>query len=346
VGRERNSLVRFRRAELCIALLALVGTFAARRLSAAEPAESPSDPVLVGAGDIASCSSDGDEKTAALLDRIEGTVFTLGDNVYDAGTPQQFARCYDPSWGRFRARTRPAPGNHDYETAGARGYFSYFGASAGDPKKGYYSYDLGAWHVVVLNSNCAEVGGCAAGSAQERWLREDLASHSVPCTVALWHHPRFSSASHGDSVWMADLWKTLVEEGVDLALAGHDHVYERFAPMNGLGRADPDHGVRSFTVGTGGRSHYGFGPVHSTSEVRNADTFGVLRLTLHPNSYDWEFVPVAGATFRDSGDGRCHEAPPKVKPAGHLHEAGKNWRAVFARKARSAACRLSSEGPG
>jgi len=266
----------------------------------------PGDPVLVGAGDIASCDSDGDEKTAALLDHIEGTVFTLGDNVYGKGTAAEFANCYGPSWGRHRARTRPVAGNHDYRTAHAAAYFAYFGAAAGDPSKGYYSYDLGAWHVVVLNSNCKEVGGCATGSAQEKWLREDLLAHPARCTVAMWHHPRFSSADHGDSLDMADIWRTLYELDVDVALSGHDHDYERFAPLDGEGRLDPKRGILSFVVGTGGKSHYDFKRIHPTSEVRNNDTYGVLRLTLHPTSYDWEFVPVDGGLFRDSGTASCH----------------------------------------
>ncbi|HTO88819.1 MAG TPA: metallophosphoesterase [Thermoanaerobaculia bacterium] len=271
--------------------------------AAATPA---ADPVLVGAGDIASCDSDGDEKTAALLDRIEGTVFTLGDNVYGRGTLAEFTNCYAPSWGRHRSRTRPAAGNHDYRTPGAAAYFTYFGAAAGDPAKGYYSYDLGAWHIVVLNSNCAEVGGCAKGSPQEKWLREDLLAHAVPCTAALWHHPRFSSADHGDDLEMADIWRTLYELDVDVTLSGHDHDYERFAPLDAEGRPDPRRGIRSFVVGTGGKSHYDFKRIHPTSEVRNNDTYGVLKLTLHPSSYDWEFVPVEGRTFRDSGTASCH----------------------------------------
>jgi 3',5'-cyclic AMP phosphodiesterase CpdA len=270
------------------------------------PAPSDADPVLVGAGDIAACDSDGDEKTAALLDRIEGTVFTLGDNAYPAGTPEEFAKCYEPTWGRHRKRTRPAAGNHDYRIDGAAGYFSYFGASAGDPSRGYYSYDLGKWHVVVLNSNCKELDGCAAGSSQEKWLRQDLAAHAAPCTLAMWHHPRFSSGEHGDIQAMADLWRTLSEEGVDVALAGHDHDYERFAPMDGDGKPDPARGMRSFIVGTGGKSSYVFDKIHPTSEVRNGETFGVLKLTLHPTSYNWEFVPVEGGTFRDSGSASCH----------------------------------------
>ncbi len=157
----------------------------------------------------------------------------------------------------------------------------------------------------MLNSNCKQVG-CAAGASQEKWLRQDLASHAAPCTVAMWHHPRFSSAEHGDIPAMADLWRALVEGGVDVALAGHDHDYERFAPMDADGKADPARGMRSFVVGTGGKSFYTFEKIHPTSEVRNGNTFGVLKLTLHPTSYDWEFVPVEGGTFRDSGSASCH----------------------------------------
>lgn len=270
------------------------------------PTNRPADPVLVGAGDIASCDSGGDEKTAALLDTIEGTVFTLGDNVYPNGTPRQFLRCYDPSWGRHKARTRPVPGNHDYRTSGAAGYFGYFGGAAGDPRTGYYAYDLGTWRVRVLNSNCRQVGGCGPGSAQERWLRADLVAHPRPCTVAMWHHPLYSSSEHGDDTDMRHLWKVLYDAHTEIVLSGHDHTYERFAPQNAAGQADPEHGIRSFVVGTGGRSHYEFEKIDRDSEVRNNTTFGVLKLTLRPDSYDWEFVPEAGGTFRDTGTGKCH----------------------------------------
>jgi hypothetical protein len=287
-------------------MLALAPLLILLRLPPDPTPATPGDPVLVGAGDIAACGTDGAARTAALVERIAGTVFTLGDNAYPAGSPEQFAQCYGPTWGRFRDRTRPAAGNHEYGTPGARGYFAYFGDAAGDPSRGYYAYDLGAWRVFVLNSNCGEIGGCGAGSPQETWLRQELVTHSSPCAVAMWHHPRFSSASHGDSPAMADLWKALAEGGVDVALAGHDHVYERFAGLDASGRLDAARGIRSFTVGTGGRSHYEFQRIHKSSEVRNADTFGVLKLTLHPGSYDWAFVPVDGASFRDSGSGRCH----------------------------------------
>jgi Big-like domain-containing protein/calcineurin-like phosphoesterase family protein len=266
------------------------------------------DPVLVGAGDIASCSSSGDEATATLLDGIAGTVVTLGDNAYDNGTSTEYTNCYGPSWGRHKARTRPSPGNHEYNTTNATGYYGYFGSAAGDPTKGYYSYDLGNWHIVVLNSNlsCAVIA-CAAGSPQEQWLRADLAANSKPCTLAYWHHPRFNSgADHGNDVDVAPFWDALYDFNADVILNGHEHVYERFAPQTPGAVADPVRGIRQFTVGTGGRSHYTFGTIQPNSEVRDALTYGVLKLTLHANSYDWQFVPVAGATFTDSGTGTCH----------------------------------------
>ena len=261
--------------------------------------------VLLAAGDIADCGSSGDEATAALLDTLDGTIITLGDNVYPSGTADQFAQCYEPSWGRHKARTRPAPGNHDYATPGAAGYYGYFGESAGDPSAGYYSYGLGAWHVVALNSNCREVGGCEAGSPQEQWLRADLAAHPAACTLAYWHHPRFSSGRHGSTAQMAAIWQTLYDAGADVVLSGHDHLYERFAPQDPSGAADPARGIRQFTVGTGGESFYNFRRVLPTSEVRHTGTPGVLKLTLYPASYDWEFVPVAGATFTDAGSDAC-----------------------------------------
>ena len=252
----------------------------------------PGDPVLVGAGDIASCSSAGDEATAALLDGIDGTVFTVGDNVYESGTAAEFANCYNPSWGRHKFRTRPAPGNHEYVTAGATGYYNYFGTAAGPAGKGYYSYDLGAWHVIVLNSQCNAVGGCGPGSLQDQWLRADLAASNAACTVAIWHHPLFSSgANHGSNPATLNFWEALYQAGADVVIAGHDHIYERFAPQTAAGVADPDFGIRGFVAGMGGRSHYGIGTVRPNSAVRNTDTFGVLKLSLHTNSYDLAVRP-------------------------------------------------------
>ena len=265
-------------------------------------------PVLVGAGDIAVCASGADEATAALLDAIPGTVFTLGDNVYDNGTAAEFRDCYGPSWGRHRARTRPSAGNHEYHTRLASGYFGYFGAAAGDPEKGYYSYDLADWHVVVLNSNsdCTTIG-CDANSPQLRWLRADLQANAKPCTLAYWHHPRFNSGEdHGNDVHVATFWQVLYDLHVDVVLNGHEHIYERFAPQTPDGVADPAHGIRQFTVGTGGRAFYPIGAIQANSEVRRNDTHGVLKLTLRPGAYDWQFVPVAGKTFTDAGTGSCH----------------------------------------
>jgi acid phosphatase type 7 len=268
----------------------------------------PPGVVMVGAGDIASCSSSGDEATALLLDGIQGTVYNLGDNVYDNGTATEFTNCYDPTWGRHKARTMPSPGNHEYGTTNATGYFNYFGAAAGDPTKGYYSYNLGEWHIIVLNSNlsCAVVS-CAAGSPQEQWLRADLAANPKNCTLAYWHHPRFNSgASHGNNLDVAPFWDALYAANADVILNGHEHVYERFAPQTPGAVADNARGIRQFTVGTGGRSHYTFGTPQPNSEVREANTYGVLKLTLRATSYDWQFIPVAGATFTDSGTGTCH----------------------------------------
>ena len=270
------------------------------------PVSAPAPPgsaIFVGAGDIASCVSNGDESTAALLDSIPGTVFTLGDNVYESGTPGEYQDCYEPTWGRHKARTRPAPGNHDYETRNATGYFGYFGSSAGDPLKGYYSFDLADWHIIVLNDNIAR----SAGSPQERWLRADLAAHPKSCTLAYWHAPRFSSgAVHGDDPSGGAFWQALYDANADLVLGGHDHEYERFVPQTPAGVADPARGIREFVVGTGGRSHYSLGRREANSEIFDATTFGVLKLTLSPGRYTWQFIPIVGQSFTDSGSGVCH----------------------------------------
>ncbi|MDQ3871846.1 MAG: DNRLRE domain-containing protein, partial [Chloroflexota bacterium] len=270
------------------------------------PPSASGDPVLVGAGDIASCTSTGDQATAALLDAIPGTVFTAGDNAYESGSATEFANCYDPTWGRHKARTRPAVGNHEYNTSRASGYYNYFGAAAGDPSRGYYSYNVGAWHVVVLNSNCAAVGGCGAGSPQETWLRRDLAANTSLCTLAYWHHPLFSSGEHGNNPIVKPLWDALQADGAELVVAGHDHSYERFEPQRSDGVRDPN-GLREIVVGTGGRSIYAFPTIRANSVVRDRSTFGVLKLTLHSTGYTWEFVGVAGSTgFADAGSSVCH----------------------------------------
>ena len=264
--------------------------------------------VLVGAGDIAVCGSSSDDQTAAVLDGIPGTVFTLGDNAYPNGSTSDYANCYDGSWGRHKARTRPSPGNHEYQTANASGYFTYFGSAAGTQGQGYYSYNLGDWHIIVLNSNsnCSTIS-CAAGSAQEQWLRQDLAANTKSCTLAYWHHPRFNSgAEHGNSTAVAPFWDALYQFNAEIVLNGHEHIYERFAPQTPNAVADPARGIREFVVGTGGASHYGFGTLKANSEVRNNTANGVLKLTLRAGGYDWTFVPAGSATFTDSGSGSCH----------------------------------------
>lgn len=299
------------RTRACLAALLLAAGCAASGPETAANAtlagaETGGDPVLVGAGDIAECR--GDRLTARLLDSIPGTVFTAGDNAYYYGTLEDFEHCYTPSWGRHRARTRPSPGNHEFRTGGGSDYFTYFGEAAGDPSRGYYSYELGTWHVVSLNSNCAEVGGCQAGSPQETWLRADLAAHPARCTAAYWHHPLFSSGQHGgDPKAMLDIWKALYEAGAEIVINGHDHDYERFAPQDPSGHLDREQGIREFVVGTGGASLRKFprDPI-ANSEKRSDRSWGVLKLTLHADSYDWEFIPVAGGTFTDSGSDSCH----------------------------------------
>lgn len=263
----------------------------------------PSSAVLVGAGDIASCGSGGDEATALLLDGIQGTVFTAGDLAYENGSAEDFANCYAPSWGRHKSRTRPTPGNHEYFTLGASGYYDYFGSAAGDPTKGYYSYELGGWHIIALNSNLR----VDPGSPQEQWLRQDLANSNVRCTLAYWHHPRFSSGlDHGDDPTMQPLWQALYDYGVEVVISAHDHIYERFAPQTPAGALDLSKGIREFIVGTGGGSRDGVGPRRPNSEVRSGASWGVLKLTLFSDRYEWKFVPVAGSSFTDSGTGSCH----------------------------------------
>jgi hypothetical protein len=288
-------------------LVILVGDEAPTPTPAPRTAPAPgADPVLLAAGDIADCDSDGDEATAKLLDGLSGTVAALGDTVYESGTPQQFADCYDPTWGRHKRRTRPAVGNHEYLTSGAAGYFGYFGAAAGDPAKGYYSYDLGSWHVVVLNSNCTPVGGCGAGSPQETWLRQDLAAHPTKCTLAYWHHPLFNFGEHGNDLNVQALWQALYEAGAEIVLSGHDHNYQRWTPQTPSGTQDDARGIREFVVGTGGKNHYALGAPPPNVEASNDETFGILQLTLHPDSYDWQFLPIAGQSFTDTGSGACH----------------------------------------
>ena len=252
--------------------------------------------VLVGAGDIASCNPD-PEATARLLDSIGGTVITLGDNAYPSGSAADFLRCYEPTWGRHKARTRPSPGNHEYESPGAGPYFDYFGASAGFVGDGYYSYEVGSWLVLSLNSN-------ANIDAQVKWLN-DLFARGIPrCTIAYWHHPLYSSGPSEKSPLVQSLWDVLYYKGgAEVVLSSHDHLYERFAPQDERGRLDLERGIRQFVVGTGGAVLYEPKGIKPNSEVL-ISAFGVLKLTLETDSYQWEFIPVSGRG--DSGSGRCH----------------------------------------
>ncbi|MDQ3944282.1 MAG: metallophosphoesterase, partial [Actinomycetota bacterium] len=275
------------------------------------PAPPPAGVEVLAAGDVASCETETDEKTARLLDGQPGTVLVLGDTVYDDGTAAEFRRCYAPTWGRHRHRSRPVPGNHDYgdDEGGddrGSGYFGYFGKAAGTEGEGWYSYDLGSWHLVALNSNCRRIGGCQAGSAQERWLRADLAANTARCTLAYWHHPFVSSGrKHGGTPAMASLWRALFEHGADVVLSGHEHNYERFAPLDVEGRPASSAGMRQFVVGTGGGEKlYRFGAPKPGSEFRDDDTYGVLRLRLLDGAYEWRFLP-AGDGSSDHGRGSC-----------------------------------------
>jgi acid phosphatase type 7 len=263
--------------------------------------------VLVGAGDVADCRDlGGAEATAKLLEKIPGTVMVVGDLAYPDGTKENFA-CYDRTWGRVRERTRPAPGNHEFHSSRATPYFEYFGAAAGDKRYGYYSYELGTWHIVVLNSECADIGGCDGRSRQVQWLKADLAAHPAACTLAYFHKPLFSSGSaHGNDSEMKAFWQALYEANAEVVVNGHDHNYERFAPQNPDGISDSARGIREFVVGTGGKNHRPILLAKPNSEARNADAFGVLKLTLSPGKYEWQFVAEAGKTFTDSGSATCH----------------------------------------
>jgi hypothetical protein len=268
---------------------------------------------LIAAGDIASCSYTRDTLTADLVEGLDGLVLTLGDNVYPNGTAAEFANCYHPTWGRFKDRTRPSAGNHDFNTPNGTGYFGYFGAAAGPAPQGWYSFDYGGWHLIALNSNCAAIGGCGRSSPQGVWLQADLAANPSRCTLAYWHHPRFASSSnHGSSTATRELWAILQERAADLVLVGHDHNYERFAPQNADGVADPL-GIRTFVVGTGGVGLYEMGAPEPNSEVRDDTSWGVLALDLAPDAYAFEFIPApvpGGGSFTDSGVGACVVRPP------------------------------------
>jgi Calcineurin-like phosphoesterase len=332
-------------------LLSIIGHFAvdnatqarpASLQTAASPATSGRDPVIMAAGDIACGGATLSAKcmqnaTADLVvEANPDAVLTLGDNQYECGQLTDYMASFDPSWGRFKEKIHPVPGNHEYQVSkadgncpnaepSAPGYYTYFGDAATPLEpgcrvacKGYYSWDIGTWHFIALNGECTRhgVGGCNPGSPQYRWLVDDLAKHQTDCTLAYWHEPRFSSGHHGSFPAYEPFWDALYNGGADVVLNGHDHDYERFAPQSPNGGLDDQFGIREFVVGTGGRNHTGLGnedgPI-ANSEVFDNTTFGVLQLALHSNGYDWQFVPAvdeASTPFTDSGSGTCHGTPP------------------------------------
>jgi hypothetical protein len=293
------------------------------------PPSGSNDQVVVAVGDIACdpSDSDWDQGTATECGQVATSdlalsldpdaVLALGDLQYECGGYEAYLASYDPSWGRLKDITHPAPGNHEYNAASetdgtdcspttdAAGYYRYFGDAAGDPSQGWYSFDIGAWHVIAINSNCNKLGGCGGNSPQGEWLAADLAADDAACTLAYWHYPRFSSGYHGNTDSMGILWEMMVDGGVDVVLTGHDHDYERFVPLDAAQQPDPE-GIRSFVVGTGGKSLRPFETQEPGSEVRIADTFGVMRLALGETSFGWEFLPISGGAPLDEGAGACH----------------------------------------
>ncbi len=282
---------------VAIALVTASGLYACRKAQAPpiDIGPEPIDPyteeivTLVGAGDIGDCSMTGPEQTAKLLDAIPGTIFTAGDNVQGVGLASEYRDCFAPSWGRHFDRIRPSPGNHDYLAPGASGYFNYFASRAGPLNRGYYSYNIGSWHVVSLNSNVA----VDASSPQMQWLRNDLTVNRSPCIVAYWHHPLFDASLRDSEARMRDIWKTLFEFNAEIVINGHLHQYARLGPVDPDGRPNQN-GIRQFIVGTGGATLGGL-----------KITWGVLKLTLRSRAFDWVFVPVAGESFTDSGSATC-----------------------------------------
>jgi chitodextrinase len=274
--------------------------------AAGDVACSPSDPNYnSGNGTATACR---EKYTSNLL--VGGgyvAVLALGDLQYNSGSLSDFNSSYDPTWGRVKSITYPVVGNHEYGQSGASGYFDYFGTRAGPRPAGYYSFDLASWHIIAINSNCTQVaGGCGAGSPQEQWLRSDLAAHPAACTLAMWHHGRWSSGHDGDNTFMQPIWKDLVDAGAEIVLSGHSHDYERFAPQDVNGNVDSANGVRQFIVGTGGAFFTGFGTIDPNSEAHQNTTYGILKLTLRAGAYDWRFIPEAGKTYSDSGTTACH----------------------------------------
>jgi hypothetical protein len=283
--------------------LLLVACTVLTAVSAAAQEPPPDPPVLLAAGDIASCKMlSGAVATGRLLDQHPGTIATLGDNAYEMGTATEFEQCFGPTWGRNKDRIRPVIGNHDVRTKNGGPFYDYFGERAGQKGKGFYSYELGTWHIIAMNSEDPRIEG-----EQLKWLKADLAAHPSDCILAYWHSPVFSSGPHGSLPQMFPAWKALVAAGAEIVLSAHDHDYERFAPQDEAGKASPT-GIRQFVVGTGGGGVYNFKKVAANSEIRDNSSYGVIKLTLKPGAYDWEFLPATG-TFTDKGSGTCTPKP-------------------------------------
>jgi hypothetical protein len=280
-------------------------------LPAPVPISGLGDPVVNALGDIAACDPsyihrDGQMLTEALMRTLDGPILGLGDYVYPDGTPAYFTSCFDPVWSSIKTRFIPAAGNHEYQYTNAGGYYSYFGAAAGDPTQGYYSFNLGSWHLIALNSNCSAVGGCGVGSQQLSWLQADLGANTQKCILAYWHHPLYGSGLEGNTPEVLDFWQALYAAHATLVINGHNHDYERFGPMDPVGNPDPLSGITEIVSGTGGKDHSPLTKLQPNSRVFNDTDFGVLRLALHADSYEWQFLPVAGGTFTDGGSGKCN----------------------------------------
>lgn len=305
----KNSLPKIGIVMLIVLLLFIFGKifYSSKGQTSRQISESVlNGPVILAAGDIADCNSKDAEATgtARLLDSLPGTILALGDTAYPDGTKKDFDNCYGTTWGRHKYRTRPAVGNHEYHTKDAVPYFDYFGKAAGEKGKGYYSFRLGEWKVIAINSELCDLGQCLNDSPQVKWLKNELSSNEK-CTLAYMHHPRFGSGSNGSNVLMQPIWQVLYDAGVDVVLAGHDHDYERFAPQDSQGNADTEKGIRQFIVGTGGGKLGDFSKIVQNSEVQNSLAHGVLKITLGSGEYEWQFISLNN-NFTDKGRGSCH----------------------------------------
>ncbi len=268
----------------------------------------PESKYFAGAGDVAICGQEGDDQTFNLLkDQIgNGLFFVAGDSSNENGSLYEYTYCFGNTWGQLMPDLRVVPGNHDYYSDPLENYWIYFDGVAGEPGKGWYSFDYGGWHIVMLNSNCGYVG-CGPSSEQIAWLKSDLEENNTQCAMAIWHHPRYNSGISGNADWLYTFWDALYEHGVDVIINGHDHHYERMAKINPAGELDPDFGIRSFIVGTGGASYYALDQIQPFSEVRITDTFGIIQFELLPDSYSWQFINVEGQIM-DEGSDTCSPA--------------------------------------